>query len=56
MKDKSIEFWEEEYKKIMDSPYYFYMNYCLMDGQKPTTLLKEEEFNKIFKEYETINK
>lgn len=38
----------EELDKCKQSPYYFYTNYWTINGQKATTMLSEEEFNKIF--------
>lgn len=40
--------WVEEKEKCANSPYYFFTNYCLIDGQKPTVIVSEEEFNKRF--------
>jgi hypothetical protein len=38
--------WEAEQKKCIESPYYFFTNYCTVNGEKCTTPLSEEEFNK----------
>lgn len=42
--------WEEEYRKIIASPYYFYTRYLVMlpENISPTTRLTEEEFNKAY--------
>ncbi len=41
--------WKEEMDKCIESPYYFYTTYFMVDGKKATTFLSEEEFNKSFK-------
>jgi hypothetical protein len=46
-------YWEEEYKKCVSSPYYFYINYVKIigpDGELivPDTRMTEEEFNKAY--------
>lgn len=55
MKDISDKI-HSEFKKCMDSPYYFATNYLKVNtvqGIKPyETVLSEEEFNKVFKEIE----
>lgn len=38
----------QEYKKCIDSPYYFYTNYATINGTKATTNLTEQEFNNQF--------
>ena len=49
---KSKREWEEEYKKCISSPYYFYINYVEIETsegkQKVTTRMTEEEFNKTY--------
>lgn len=52
MSDKDKRKWEEELKKCISSPYYFYINYVKIVGpdgeQRPaTTILTEEEFNNL---------
>ena len=37
--------WEAEKQKCIESPYYFFTNYCTVNGEKCTTFLSEEEFN-----------
>lgn len=42
-------YWEEEYKKCVASPYYFYINYVKIIGpdgelRTPDTRMTEEEF------------
>lgn len=41
--------WDEEKKKCIESPYYFYTTYCLVNGKPATTRLTEKEFNEQFK-------
>lgn len=43
-------YWEKEHARCVSSPYYFYINYVKIDGETPTTLLSEEEFNKVYNE------
>lgn len=43
---------KEEIKKCTDSPYYFYTTYFMVNGEKATTRLSEEEFNRLFKHTE----
>jgi len=38
----------EELQKCMDSPYYFFTNHMLVNGEPIHTFLTEEEFNLIF--------
>jgi len=50
---KDIRFWEEEHKKCVASPYYFYINYVKIvgpDGElmSPYTRMSEEQFNKAY--------
>jgi hypothetical protein len=50
---KSKRQWEEEHKKCVSSPYYFYINYVKVigaDGEliAPDTRMTEEEFNKAY--------
>ena len=40
--------WESEMEKCKKSPYYFYTTYCKVQGQPPTTIYSEEEFNNLF--------
>jgi hypothetical protein len=40
---------QEELKKCQESPYYFFTNYFLVDGKKPTVRMTEEEFNSFAK-------
>ena len=52
MSDKDKRKWEEELKKCISSPYYFYINYVKIvgpDGERrpATTILTEEEFNNL---------
>ena len=42
--------WEAEKQKCIESPYYFFTNYCTTNGEKCTTPLSEEEFNKQAKQ------
>lgn len=37
---------KEEYKKCINSAYYFYTNYFYINNKPATTHLTEEEFNK----------
>ena len=50
--EKSKKEWEEEYKKCISSPYYFYITYVEIETsegkQKATTRMPEEEFNKTY--------
>jgi len=47
--------WREEMQKCLDSPYYFYTEYCKINGTQPcTTRYTEEEFNQMFREGTTI--
>jgi hypothetical protein len=39
--------WKTEYKKCINSPYYFYTHYCIINGEQATTTLSEEEFNNL---------
>ena len=41
----------EEYKKCMESPYYFATTYLTINGEKFTTSLSEVTFNDFVKEY-----
>lgn len=48
----------KEIKKCKDSPYYFATKYLIVKNHKNQSIsfitrLSEEEFNKIFKKYET---
>ncbi len=44
----SKEHWDDELEKCKASPYYFYTNYyTTVNGDKATTRLSEEEFNKM---------
>jgi hypothetical protein len=46
--------WTEEMQKCIDSPYYFYTNFCVVDGKLPETRYTEEEFNNMIKQGITI--
>lgn len=51
--NKDERYWEEEHKKCVSSPYYFYINYVKIkeaDGtiRKATTRMTEEEFNRAY--------
>lgn len=37
--------WSNELIKCEVSPYYFYTNYCTINGKIATTALSEDEFN-----------
>lgn len=39
---------QEELEKCKNSPYYFFMNYCTINGKPAKTSLNEEEFNKLW--------
>lgn len=43
--------WEEEYRKCIASPYYFYTHHLVIlpENIHPTTRLTEQEFNEVFK-------
>jgi hypothetical protein len=41
----------EEFEKCKASPYYFYANYWTVNGKKPVIKLSEEQFNKIFSQW-----
>lgn len=47
---------QTELNKCKASPYYFFMTYMTVDGQKPSTSLTEEEFNREFKELDEMHK
>jgi len=40
-----MEYWQSELRKCAADPYYFYSNYCLIDGKKPT-MTREEYYDK----------
>ena len=40
---KEIEYWQDELNKCMKDSYYFYSNYCLINGEKPTMGRSEYE-------------
>jgi len=46
--------WKEEMQKCLDSPYYFYTNYCKVNNESATTRYNEEEFNALIKQGLTI--
>lgn len=37
----------EEIKKCQESPYYFAINYLIVDGRKFSTTLSEKQFNEL---------
>lgn len=39
---------KEELDKCKKSPYYFFMNYCTINGKPAKTSLSEEDFNKLW--------
>lgn len=39
----------EEIQKCLNSPYYFFTTYCIINNKKAKTIFTEEEFNRIFK-------
>ena len=43
----------KEYQKCIDSPYYFFTTYWMVNGKPGTTIWTEEEFNDFFKLMET---
>ena len=43
---KDINFWAEEMKKCTADSYYFFSNYCLINGEKPK-LTRDEYYNKL---------
>lgn len=43
---------QEEMGKCKNSPYYFYTNYFMVDGEKATTHLSEKDFNEQWKHFE----
>lgn len=43
-----------EFEKCKQSPYYLYTNYFTVNGEKATTRLSEEDFNKLFKQINKI--
>lgn len=45
-----IDLTTEEANKCKDNPYYFFTTYWTVNGEKATTSLPEEDFNKRFKE------
>lgn len=45
--EKEKDQWKKEHKKCLDSPYYFYINYFIVDGKPATTNLSETEFNRL---------
>lgn len=40
--------WRDEIEKCRNNPYYFFTNYCGINGQLATTKLTEQEFNDFF--------
>ena len=42
---------EEEYKKCKEDPWYFYVNYCLVDGEVPN--ISKESFDELVKLWES---
>lgn len=38
----------EEIVKCIDNPYYFYSNYITVNNESSTTILSEEDFNKLY--------
>ncbi len=43
---------EEEHKKCIESPYYFYTKYFQIHGKPATTPMSKEEFNKAIEAME----
>lgn len=39
----------EEIQKCINSPYYFFTTYCVIDGKNAKTVFTEDEFNRIFR-------
>lgn len=39
---------KEEVQKCISSPYYFYINYIIVNDKKGTTRLNETEFNALW--------
>lgn len=46
--------WKKELQKCIESPYYFYINYCKVEGVTTTTRYTEEQFNELVKQGITI--
>jgi hypothetical protein len=42
-------YFKEELEKCKESPYYYFTNYYIINGEKATTRLTEKEFNKAVK-------
>lgn len=51
LSSRDSKFWEEEFNKCKQSPFYYYKTYWKVNGGDATTLLSEEEFNKYFPPY-----
>jgi hypothetical protein len=45
------ESWTREYGKCLESPWYFFTKYAVVDGKPPVTPLNEEAFNALFYKY-----
>lgn len=43
---KNLAYWAEEFKKCSADQYYFFSNYCLINGEKPT-ITREEYYEKL---------
>lgn len=46
--------WKEEMQKCIESPYYFYINYCKVEGVPVTIQYTEEQFNELIKQGLTV--
>lgn len=51
MKEPAEQNWQDEIKKCQASPYYYATTYLKVNGMPFTTLLSEEEFNKMFNRF-----
>lgn len=43
---KDMQYWQEEFRKCAADSYYFYSNYVLIDGKKPT-ITREQYYEKL---------
>ena len=46
--------WKDELQKCIDSPYYFYVNYCKVEHVIPSEKYSESDFNELIKQGLTI--
>jgi len=48
------EYRKREMEKCIESPYYFYTQYCIINGERAQSILNEKEFNELWKRFRKI--